>query len=76
MAPKKLTEDEAEEIRIDLREGVPISGIAKEWNISVKLVQQINYGKRYLLEGYHYPVRVLRKMTLNDRLSMAGDDED
>ena len=74
MAHKKLTEEEAEEVRIDLREGVPVAEIAKEWNISVKLVQQINYGERYLLEGYYYPVRTLRAR--NDRLRVAGDDED
>tara|TARA_R110000824_G_scaffold125176_3_gene284125 strand:+ start:1301 stop:1528 length:228 start_codon:yes stop_codon:yes gene_type:complete len=74
MPPKKLTEDEAEEVRIDLRDGSPISGIAKEWNISVKLIQQINAGERYILEGYHYPVRALRKR--NDRLRVAGDDEE
>ena len=74
MPPKKLTEDEAEEVRIDLRDGVPISKIAKEWNISVKLVQQINHGERYILEGYYYPVRALRK--INDRLRVAGDDEE
>jgi len=76
MTANKLTENEAEEIRIDLRDGVPLAGIAKEWNISIGLVRQINYGERYLLEGYYYPVGVLRKITLNDGLSMAGDDEE
>ena len=74
MSPKKLTEDEAEEVRIDLRDGVSFVAIANEWNISKALVQQINSGERYILEGYYYPVRALRKK--NDRLRVAGDDEE
>jgi len=74
MAPKKLTEDEAEEIRIDLREGRTFSEIANEWGISPALVQKINEGKNYTLEGFHYPVRPIKRR--NDGLSMAGDDEE
>ena len=61
MARYKLTEDEAEEIRIDLREGVSFQTIANEWNISTVLVEKINYGLSYILDGYHYPVRRVKK---------------
>ena len=74
MARYKLTEDEAEEIRIDLREGVPFQTIANEWNISRVLVEKINYGLSYNLDGYYYPVRRVKKK--DGGLRMAGDDED
>ena len=74
MARYKLTEDEAEEIRIDLREGVPFQTIANEWNISTVLVKKINYGLSYNLDGYYYPVRRVKKK--DGGLRMAGDDED
>jgi hypothetical protein len=74
MRPKKLTEDEAEEVRIDLRDGASFVAIANEWNISKALVQQINSGDRYVLEGYYYPIRPIKRK--NDRQSMAGDDEE
>ena len=61
MARYKLTEDEAEEIRIDLREGVSFQTIANEWNISRVLVEKINYGLSYVLDGFYYPVRRVKK---------------
>jgi len=61
MAKKLLTENQAEEIRIDIRDGVSFAAIAREWNLSETLVQRINSGRRYKLDGYSYPIRPMIK---------------
>ena len=42
MAKKLLTENQAEEIRIDIRDGISFSDIAGEWGVSETLIRRIN----------------------------------
>ncbi len=53
--PKIL--EEAEEIHIDLRDGIPMSVIAEEWGITREAVADINYGRTYKILRFKYPIR-------------------
>ena len=61
MAKKLLTENQAEEIRIDIRDGISFSDIAGEWGVSETLIRRINSGVKYQLDGYIYPIRPIKK---------------
>lgn len=51
-----LTKNEAEEVRIDIRDGVDFATIAKEWRISQHAVSDINSGHTYKIRGFTYPI--------------------
>lgn len=54
----KLTNEQAEEVLIELREcELEIREIAKMFNVSVKTISLINKGKIYKVKNYNYPVR-------------------
>lgn len=52
-----ITQEEAEEIHIDLRDGIPMSVIAEEWGITREAVADINYGRTYKILRFKYPIR-------------------
>ena len=54
----KLTDDQAEEVRFELRENeLEIKQIAKMFKVSVHTVALINRGLRHYVPRYNYPVR-------------------
>jgi hypothetical protein len=63
-----LTKNEAEEVRIDIRDGVDFAAIAKEWRISTHAVSDINGGHTYKIRGFTYPiVQRVKKKEYNGR---------
>ena len=54
----KLTQEQIEEIMIELRDGQTQSFIATEFNVSRSTIQAINEGRyrKYRIPGYNYPV--------------------
>ena len=52
-----LSEDQVEEIMIELREGTSYKRISKMFKVSHYSIQDINLGRCYSIDGYNYPVR-------------------
>ena len=60
----KLTREQAEEVCIELREGVSRAKIAEMFGISRALVDQINYGKSYPIYQMRYPIVKFRSKSI------------
>lgn len=56
-APRKLTDKDIEEIKIILLEGViPLKNIAKEYNVSLSCISDINTGRTWFDKNLNYPL--------------------
>ena len=53
---QKLTDQDVEEIYIELREGSTYQAIGKSFGVSKSLIQQIRNGERHRIPGFKYPV--------------------
>lgn len=53
---KKLTDQDIEEIYIELREGLTYREIGQSFGVSGSLIQQIRNGDRHRIPGFNYPV--------------------
>jgi len=53
----KFSQDQIEEIYVDLRAGRSNNAIAHDFGCSVALIQGINNGKYYKRENFDYPIK-------------------
>ena len=58
----KLTEERVEEIYIELREGTAIKEIALMFDVSRCLIEQVNNGITWVVEGFDYPIYKRKKV--------------
>jgi len=58
----KLTEERVEEIYVELREGTAIKEIALMFDVSRCLIEQVNNGITWVVEGFDYPIYKRKKM--------------
>ena len=58
----KLTEERVEEIYVELREGTAIKEIALMFDVSRCLIEQVNNGITWVVEGFDYPIYKRNKM--------------
>jgi hypothetical protein len=52
----KLTQDDVEEIHIELREGTSYNAIAKMFDTSYATIQNVNNGKYFRIPDMRYPI--------------------
>ncbi len=52
----RFTDDDIEQIYIELRDGTPHRKIGEMFGVSTSMIQHINQGRQYGRTGWHYPI--------------------
>jgi len=68
----KLTQDDVEEIYVELREGTSYNAIAKMFNVSFATIQNVNSGKYFRIPDMRYPI-VDRRHKYNEEPKINDD---
>lgn len=52
----KISDDQVEEVYVDLMHGVSYTEIAMEWGVTRQLIYLMDHGRRRKLAGFNYPI--------------------
>ena len=70
----KLTDERVEEIYIELRDGTPIKEIADMFGVSRGLIDHVNRGISWAIEGFDYPICSSKKVAKPNEYEFPIED--